>query len=615
LAVHLTAAVACTHPAAIAPASYRIDGLVVESAPPLDPEVARALAPFTVPSSTRLLDVSDDGHAALIITHGEVLEVRDGRTWRRISNLDVNWARFTDHETIVVTADHDGDENYQLYHQVIGGDPSPLGSGRHADAIVDRARGHVLWASNKRNGFDDDLWLADIDGTGSAPIYTGGGQWSPVAAADGIVLAKKTISTSSSILFRIERQRVVPLTGLGAVGSAVIAPSGEIYAIVTNGLDHLGIYAIRDREMVALTPDLAWDVTAIAISEDGKTIAFVANEDARSVLYLLDTGTRQRRPAPNVPTSGVIADVQFAAHANVLGLTFGDARRPRDAYRYDVDSGTLARWDVTPSRAIDPVRLVEPSYVAIATTNTGHVPTLVYRPSGAGPAPVIVQFHGGPEDQWLPRWSGFDQFLLARGYAIVQPNVRGSTGYGAAYARLDDGPRRGDVIADVGAVLDWIASQPDLDARHVVVMGTAYGGFVALSTLATYPDRVRGAIDVVGIADFVSFLAGTSPYRRNERRAEYGDERDPHVRDQLTLLSPLTRARDIRRPLLVAQGARDPRVPADGADRLVAALRDAGQLVWYLRADDEGHGFTRANNRGAFQVIATQFLNRLRAAP
>src|SRR5262249_37320568 len=160
--------------------------------------------------------------------------------------------------------------------------------------------------------------------------------------------------------------------------------------------------------------------------------------------------------------------------------------------------------------------------------------------------------------------------------------------YGAGYAHLDDGAHRGDVVDDVGAVLDWIATQPDLDARHVVVMGTSYGGYVALATLARYSDRLRGGIDVTGIADFASFLAGTSPYRRAERRAEYGDERDPRVHALLDQLSPLAHTAEIRAPLLVVHGVRDPRVPIAGADRLVTALRKAGRDVWYLRADDEG---------------------------
>jgi dipeptidyl aminopeptidase/acylaminoacyl peptidase len=203
---------------------------------------------------------------------------------------------------------------------------------------------------------------------------------------------------------------------------------------------------------------------------------------------------------------------------------------------------------------------------------------------------------------------------VARGYAIVQPDLRGSVGYGAAYAHLDDGPHRTDVLDDVSAVLDWIAHQPDLDARHVVVMGTSYGGFVALLALARFPDRLRGAIEVAGIADLASFLAGTSVYRRDERRAEYGDERDPVVRARLDQISPLSHAAEIRRPLLVAHAEHDPRVPSTATDRLVAAVRGAGQEVWYLHADDEGHGFASARNRGVFQVIATQFLDRLRVA-
>jgi dipeptidyl aminopeptidase/acylaminoacyl peptidase len=595
--------------------SYRVGGIVVESAPPVDPAIARALAAYAEPTSMRLLDVSGDGRTALVIARGDVLEIGAGKIVRRIRGYDVNWAQLDTLGTVVATADDHGDERYQLYRQRSGDDPMLAESGRHADVIVDRARRHLFWATSRSGSVDQDLYIADIDGTGGTPIYTGGGQWSPVAAADGVLLAKQTLSTTSSRLYRVEPDHtVVALTDAGLVGTAVIGPGGEIYATATNGGDHLGIYQITATERIALTPDLVWDVTALALSSDGSTIAFVANQDARSALYLLDTRTHERRQASTVHATGVIADLHFADHADVLGMTWGDARHPRDAYRYDLHTAMFERWYDAPPPAIASETLVEPTQVSIASSDGIHVPTLVYRPHLAR-APVIVQFHGGPDDQWLPRWSGFDQFLIARGWALVQPNIRGSSGYGVAFARLDDGPKRAGVIADVGAVLDWIASQPDLDARHVVVMGTSYGGFVAMSAAATYPDRIRGAIDIVGIADLVSFLAGTSSYRQNERRAEYGDERDPEVRERLTRLSPLSRVHDIRVPVLVAHGARDPRVPATGADRLVSAMRAAGQDVWYLRADDEGHGFTRASNRGVLQVIATQFLDHLRVAP
>ncbi|HEV7557937.1 MAG TPA: prolyl oligopeptidase family serine peptidase, partial [Kofleriaceae bacterium] len=551
--------------------------MVVESAPPLDLQIARELDAYARPSE-RLLDISDDGRAALITTSGDVVEVRDGHRSTRIPGLWIAWAQFAGEGAIVATADHDGDEVFQLYRQVSGGAPSIVGAGRHAGVIIDRERHRLLWASNERDGVDDDLWIAETEGIDPRPIYTGGGQWSPVAAAAGIVVAKKTVSSTSSVLYRIDAGNATALTGPGAVGDAVIGPAREIYGVATNGGDHLGIYALPDRE--ALTPDLAWDVTAIAMSRDGRTIAFVANVDMRSVLYLLDPHTHRRWRAPNVPANGVIGDLAFAADANVLGFTYGDARHPREVYRYDIDAGTFARWDVALTPEL-PDTLVDPSHVAIDVRSRGlRVPALVYKPHGGGRSPVVVEFHGGPEDQWRPRYDGFTQFLVARGYAIVQPNVRGSIGYGLAYARLDDGPGRIGVMDDVGAVLDWIATQPDLDSRHVVVMGASYGGWVALSAVATFGDRLRGCIDLVGIADFVTFLPTTIAYRRAERRAEYGDERDPQVRERLTRLSPLSRVREIRRPLLVVQGARDPRVPVDGADRLVAAIRDAGQLVW-----------------------------------
>jgi dipeptidyl aminopeptidase/acylaminoacyl peptidase len=221
----------------------------------------------------------------------------------------------------------------------------------------------------------------------------------------------------------------------------------------------------------------------------------------------------------------------------------------------------------------------------------------------------VVELHGGPEDQWLPRYQPFVQLLVARGYAVVQPNVRGSAGYGRKFQRLDDREHRADTLRDVGAVLDWIAKQPDLDPQRVVVMGTSYGGYLALASLLAYRDQLRGGITLGAITDLATFLEGTSAYRRDHRRAEYGDERDPETRVRLGKLSPLSRAGEIKRPLLVAHGARDPRVPQANAGALVTAVRAAGTPVWSLVAADEGHFFERPDNRDAFEALAVQFLD------
>ncbi len=209
----------------------------------------------------------------------------------------------------------------------------------------------------------------------------------------------------------------------------------------------------------------------------------------------------------------------------------------------------------------------------------------------------------------MANFSSMAQYWVGElGAAVLFPNVRGSTGYGKSYLQLDNADKREDSVKDLGALLDWIAAQPELDASRVAVMGGSYGGYMTLAALTHYSDRLRCGIDVVGISHFVTFLKNTEGYRRDLRRVEYGDERDPAMAAFLDRISPLTNASKIRRPLFVVQGANDPRVPASEAEQIVRTVRDGGGAVWYLLAKDEGHGFSKKSNRDAYNVAVNQFL-------
>jgi dipeptidyl aminopeptidase/acylaminoacyl peptidase len=222
-----------------------------------------------------------------------------------------------------------------------------------------------------------------------------------------------------------------------------------------------------------------------------------------------------------------------------------------------------------------------------------------------GKRPVLVLIHGGPESQAKMGFLGrFNYFVNELGIAIIEPNVRGSSGYGKTFLTLDNGLKREDSVRDIGALLDWIATQPQLDASRVLVAGGSYGGYMSLASAAHYADRIAGAIDIVGISNFVSFLQNTESYRRDLRRVEYGDEREPAMREFLHRISPLTQAHRITKPLFVVQGRNDPRVPYTEAEQIVAKARENQTPVWYLRAENEGHGFARKENAD-FEFYAT----------
>ena len=225
------------------------------------------------------------------------------------------------------------------------------------------------------------------------------------------------------------------------------------------------------------------------------------------------------------------------------------------------------------------------------------MPAFVYKPPGRGPHPVIIHVHGGPEAQYRPYFSVRTQLWIAElGAAVIAPNIRGSSGYDQQYLALDNGLLREDAVRDIGALLDWIAEQRDLDENRVAIYGASYGGYLVLASAVHYSDRLRAGVDVVGISNFVSFLENTEDYRRAFRRYEYGDERDPETRAFLERISPLNNVDRIDIPLLVVQGRNDPRVPASESEQIVRALRDRNQPVWYIEALNEGHGYERKEN-------------------
>jgi dipeptidyl aminopeptidase/acylaminoacyl peptidase len=314
---------------------------------------------------------------------------------------------------------------------------------------------------------------------------------------------------------------------------------------------------------------------------------------------------------------GTLPPLRFDRTGPRLALSAESAQTPRDVFVYELDRNTLVRWTRSEAGPLDASTFVPAQLVRYPTWDraggaTRQISAYVYKPRTPGPHPVLLYIHGGPEDQYRAGFDPFLQFVVNElGYAVVAPNVRGSSGYGRTFLSLDNGALREDAVRDIGSLLVWISLQRDFDRSRVAVMGGSYGGYMALASLAAYNDRLRGGIDVVGISNFVTFLEHTSPYRRDLRRAEYGDERDPKMRSFLNHISPLNNSGAIRRPLLVVAGVNDPRVPISESEQLVSRLRARGDQVWYLAAKDEGHGFRKKANRDVYLTTAAMFLARL----
>jgi dipeptidyl aminopeptidase/acylaminoacyl peptidase len=310
-----------------------------------------------------------------------------------------------------------------------------------------------------------------------------------------------------------------------------------------------------------------------------------------------------------LPT-GVIARLKFDRQSKRLGFTLSTAQSTADVYSVDVKTRALTRWTESEVGGLDPATFVAPERVRYPSFDGRMIDAWYYRPrrSDAKKLPVVISIHGGPEAQATAAFNPTVQYWVNElSVAVLQPNVRGSAGYGKSFLKLDNAAKREDSVADIGALLDWIAKRPELDGERVAVFGGSYGGYMVLASLEHFSERLRCGVEIVGISNFVTFLEHTESYRRDLRRAEYGDERDPELRKLLIAISPTTNASKIKRQLFVAQGQNDPRVPAGEAEQIVKAVRAGGGPVWYVLAKDEGHGFQKKVNRDYFTDAVSRF--------
>jgi dipeptidyl aminopeptidase/acylaminoacyl peptidase len=361
-----------------------------------------------------------------------------------------------------------------------------------------------------------------------------------------------------------------------------------------------------------LTGHHAYNVENFEVSFDANLIAFVTNERGSSVLRFIDLKTLKELPRPPL-FDGVIGGLEWRRNSSEVGFHISSARSAGDVFSYDVKANRLARWTNGNNPEVNTSEFVEPRLARWQSFDGLEISGFHYHPPArfTGKRPVIVNIHGGPESQARPTFIGRNNYYVGElGIAMIYPNVRGSSGFGKTFLRLDDGRNREHSVKDIGALLDWIAQQPNLDPERVLIMGGSYGGYMALACAFHFADRIAGAVSSVGISSFVTFLERTESYRRDRRRAEYGDERDPAMRAFLESISPLNHAQRITKPMLILQGRNDPRVPYTEAEQIVATLKQRGTPVWFVMAADEGHGFAKRPNADYAFYVITEFARR-----
>jgi dipeptidyl aminopeptidase/acylaminoacyl peptidase len=514
----------------------------------------------------------------------------------------------------IFSKDVGGGEFFQIYRYDLASGAVTLltdGKSRNVGAVWAGDGSKIAYGSTRRDGSDVDLWVMDpADPTTDhlAARLDGGGwealDWSP----DGRkLLALDEVSAEESYLYSIDAASGEK-TLLTPKGDAKVHYGGGRFA-----RDGRGIYVTTDRDSefhrlayvdlasgahTYLSRSIPWDVDEFELSDSGRMIAFVSNEDGYGVLHVLDTASGKERPLPELP-KGVISGIAWHRDNRDIAFTLTSARTGGDAYSIDVEAGRVERWTMSETGGIDTSVLPEPELVHWKSWDGRAIGGLLYRPPArfTGKRPVIVAIHGGPEAQDRPIFLGrYNYWLNELGVALVFPNVRGSTGYGKTFLSLDNGFLREGSYRDINSLFDWIQAQPDLEPGRVMVTGGSYGGFMTLAVATSYNDRIRCSVDVVGPSNLVTFLEHTSGYRQDLRRVEYGDERDPKMREFLERIAPANHAKNITKPLFVIAGKNDPRVPASESEQMVQVVRGSGTPVWWLLGRNEGHGFRKKQN-------------------
>jgi dipeptidyl aminopeptidase/acylaminoacyl peptidase len=542
----------------------------------------------------------------------------------------------------VFSKDKGGDEFSQLYwFDFASRGVSLLTDGKRTQnngALFSRDGTRMAWSSTARNGTDTDIWVRDGATGQTRALVAEGGSWSAQDfSPDGRrLLVTKYVSAAESYPGVVDvdtgKLEMFPVDGgKAAFGGFAFAPDGRAVYFVSDEpvagkvqeFQTLRYHDPATGKLEVLSGHIPWDVDGFTVAEDGRHLAYVTNEDGISRLHVLAIPSHKEVKLPALPI-GVVGGFNFSPDGKRLALTLNSATSPSDVYVINLAGAKLTRWTQSEVGGLDAKKFVAPSLIRYPTFDEvggkpRTIPAFYYRPANvlaSKKLPVVISIHGGPEGQAFPTFNPTAQYLANElGVALLVPNVRGSSGYGKTYLSLDNAARREDSVKDIGALLDWIAKQPELDASRVGVQGGSYGGYMVLASLMHYSDRIRAGVDIVGISDFTTFLTNTESYRRDLRRAEYGDERTAEMQKVFADISPARHADRIRARLFVAQGKNDPRVPYTEAEQIVKAVRGNGQPVWYLLFNDEGHGFRKKANNDYYGAATILFWQQHLLAP
>lgn len=597
------------------PANVKVEGV-----PPIPVALADALAPYGNARRAQILAWHPTRRQILIATRfGNVPQIhsvsgpgmdRTQLTFFRegvsLSNLVVSYEP-TRGDYFVFTKDiGSGAESVQIFrYDVATGRTTMItdGKSRYGFPAWSHKGGLIAFESSRRNGKDRDLYVMNpLDPASLKMIAQTEGSWNVAAwsADDSELLAMSVPTNEEKYLWRVKvaTGEKIPLTAGDKANWELpqYSPDGKVYAISNRERDTARVWRtdVATVKWIPITKE-GDGVERFALSPDGRTLAVVFDSTTASRVELLDAVTGAVRFAPKLPAGQVLDVPQWRPGGTEVAFTLWSLRTWGDVFSVNAKSGAVDRWTTSELGPFNPEALPEPQIVKWKSFDGVEISGVLYRPPArfTGPRPVIINIHGGPNGanaRERPRFQGRSAYYLnERGVAMIFPNVRGSFGFGKEFEHLDDGPLRENAVKDIGALLDWIGQQPFLDKNRIAVTGASYGGYMTYAVAAAYSDRIRCAMAASGISDYLTYLQSTELQRQANRRAEYGDETDPAMREVLTRISPVTNASKIHVPLMIIHGRKDTRVPVAQAEEMARVVRANNVPVWTVIFEDEGH--------------------------
>ncbi|OXA83240.1 peptidase S9, prolyl oligopeptidase [Flavobacterium columnare NBRC 100251 = ATCC 23463] len=518
-------------------------------------------------------------------------------------------------EYLIYSRDAGGNEFGQLYKLDLKTGQSTLltdgGRSQNGNVTWKKKGPGFYFSSTKRNGGDRDIYYINPNDPSSTRLVleVKGGGWSITdISEDGKkLLITEGISANESHIWMLDTttSKLTEITnrtdkGIVQTNANFSKKTDEIWFTTDrdNEFKRLALFNLQTKKISYLTSSIPWDVESYDLSEDKTKLVFTTNEGGVHKLYLMETATKQFKAIPNIH-NGLIGNVRFTKEGQNIFFSQSTADSSSDVYKLNLKTQKITRWTESELGEMQKKDMSIPKQIEWKSFDGMKISGFYYPASQkfTGKRPVMISIHGGPEGQSLASFLGANNYYTNEmGVALIYPNVRGSSGFGKTYLAKDNGFLREDSVKDIGALLEWIAQQPDLDQDRIMIMGGSYGGYMTLATAFHYADKIRCSVDVVGISNFNTFLKNTENYRRDLRRVEYGDERNPKMYEFLDKISPLNNTDKIKKPMFIIQGTNDPRVPVTEATQMRDKLKSQGNVVWYLEAKDEGHGFRKKAN-------------------